>query len=58
MTIPVEATITNSNLNNDAELEIQKQLELIQKMQDDVISSSNLNSIDSVITYAPPNSPD
>jgi hypothetical protein len=58
MTIPVEATITNSNLNNDAELEIQKQLELIQKMHNDVISSSNLNSIDSVITYTPPNSSD
>jgi hypothetical protein len=58
MIIPVKATITDCNLNNEAELEIQKQLDLVQKMRDNVISSSDLNAIELVITHIPPDSHD
>jgi len=58
MIIPVKATITDCNLNNEAELEIQKQLDLVQKMRDNVISSSDLNTIELVITHIPPDSHD
>lgn len=58
MIIPVKATITDCNLNNEAELEIQKQLNLVQKMRDNVISSSYLNTIELVITHTPPDSHD
>jgi len=58
MIIPVKATITDCNLNNEAELEIQKQLDLVQKMRDNVISSSDLNTIELVITHTPPDSHD
>lgn len=58
MIIPVKATITDCNLNNEAELEIQKQLDLVQKMHDNIISSSDLNTIELVITHTPPDSHD
>jgi hypothetical protein len=57
MIIPVNATITDASLTDEAKLEIKKQLDLMQKIYDDAIRP-DLNTINFVITHTPPDSHD
>jgi hypothetical protein len=58
MNYPLETTVANSSSHSEEALEIQKRLELILKMQNDIIPSSNSGNTEIVITHTPPNSHD
>jgi hypothetical protein len=58
MNHPLATTVANSSSHSEDALEMQKRLELILKMQNDIITPSNSGNTEIVITHIPPDSHD